>query len=61
MDARLNEVIDKYVEYLLHRASGRIYANDIDFENDYKALLKEVGLENLPVFAARDWAYLKLS
>jgi hypothetical protein len=61
MDARLNEVIDKYVEFLLHRASGRIYANDIDFENDYKALLKELGLENLPVFARRDWDYLKVA
>ncbi len=61
MDARLLELLDKYVQFLLRRASGRIYANDIDFETDYKAMLKEVGLANLPVFAARDWDYLKLA
>jgi hypothetical protein len=60
MDSRLLEVLDKYVEFLMHRLSGRIYPNDIDFENDYKVLLKEIGLENLPSFAARDWHYLQI-
>ncbi len=61
MDERLVELLERYVEFLLHRASGRIYANDVDFENEYKTLLKEIGLENLPVFASRDWNYLKIS
>ena len=60
MDPRLLEVLDGYVEFLMHRLSGSVYANDIDFENDYKALLKEIGLENLPTFAAKDWRYLKV-
>ena len=61
LDARLSEVLEKYVEFLMHRSSGRIYANDVDFESDYKALLKEIGLANLPAFAVRDWEYLKIS
>ena len=60
MDPRLLEVLDGYIEFLMHRLSGRVYANDIDFEQDYKALLKEIGLENLPAFAARDWHYLRV-
>ena len=61
MDARLIEILDKYIEFLLHRASGRVYANDVDFEIEYKSLLKEIGLENLPAFAARDWEYLSVA
>ncbi|MFM5903999.1 MAG: hypothetical protein ACKOOD_02805 [Microbacteriaceae bacterium] len=60
LDERLDAILERYVAFLLRRMSGHIYANDIDFEEEYKELLKEIGKENLPDFAERDWAYLGL-
>lgn len=60
LDERLSEIIEEYVRFLLRRVSGKIYANDVDFESDYKELLKQIGKENLPAFAVRDWDYLGL-
>jgi len=53
----LDELLDDYVEYLLHLASGRFFATDADFEADYKAVLKKIGYAKLPGFAARDWQH----
>jgi hypothetical protein len=60
LDERLSEIIEEYVRFLLRRVSGKIYANDLDFESDYKELLKQIGKEKLPAFAVRDWDYLGL-
>lgn len=60
LDPRLDELLSDYVAYLLHRVSGRIYANDVDFESVYKKTLKKIGFEALPEFAKRDWVYLKI-
>lgn len=60
MDLRLSEVLPEYVQFLLRRFSGRVYANDIDFVKHYKSLLKKIGRANLPEFALRDWDYLKI-
>lgn len=56
----LDEILEQYVNYQLHRASGRFFAEDLEFEASYKAVLKKVGYENLPHFAAQDWRFLGL-
>ena len=56
----LSLILEEYVQFLLRRVSGRIYANDRDFVKNYKALLSEIGLSNLPAFAQSDFHYLKV-
>ena len=56
----LAEILEEYVTYLLHRASGNFYASDIDFEERYKEVLKSVGFAQLPHFASQDWRFLGL-
>lgn len=57
MPAQLDEVLEGYVSYLLHQASGRFFAEDADFVDSYKQVLKRIGYSKLPAFAARDWVY----
>ena len=56
----LVEILEEYVTYLLHRASGNFYASDLDFEERYKEVLKSVGFAQLPHFASQDWRFLGL-
>ncbi len=56
----LAEILEEYVRYLLNRASGNFYASDLEFEEKYKSILKQVGFENLPHFASQDWRFLGL-
>jgi hypothetical protein len=57
LPAELEELLEDYVTYLLHRASGNFYASDLEFEETYKKALKNIGLEGLPHFAAQDWRF----
>ena len=56
----LAEILEEYVRYLLNRASGNFIASDLEFEEKYKAILKQVGFDKLPHFASQDWRFLGL-
>lgn len=60
LQPELDAVLEDYVTYLLHRASGHFYASDLEFEETYKSILQGIGLERLPHFAAQDWKFLGL-
>lgn len=54
---KLDSLLESYVLYLLHQASGGHYTEDYVFVDEYRDVIKSIGFKSLPEFAQRDWRY----